>query len=46
MTKRVSVERLRDISKQRSIRRPLAMQPEIRLVENEAEAKAEWPIGK
>jgi hypothetical protein len=46
MTKRVSVDRLRDISKQRSIRRPLSMQPEIRLVDDEVEAKPEWPIGK
>jgi hypothetical protein len=44
--KRPSVERLRDISKQRSIRRPLLGEPEIRLVESERDplGKVEWPI--
>ena len=46
MTRRVSVERLRDISKQRSIRRPLLVQPELRLVEDEPMPPVEWPIGK
>jgi hypothetical protein len=46
MSKRVSVDRLRDISKQRSIRRPLAIQPEIGPVEEGAAPKLEWPIGK
>jgi hypothetical protein len=46
MKKRVCVERLRDISKQRSIRRPLLAEPEIRRVESEGDplAKVEWPI--
>jgi hypothetical protein len=45
MTKRVSVDRLRDISKQRSIRRPLL---ELRLTEARGDPlpNEEWPIGK
>ena len=46
MTKRVSVDRLRDISKQRSIRRPLLGKPEPRLVEDQPKFPVEWPIGK
>jgi hypothetical protein len=48
MTKRASVHRLRDISKQRSIRRPLLAQPELGLTEAQDDPlpNEEWPIGK
>jgi hypothetical protein len=45
MTKRVSLDRLRDISKQRSIRRPVHVK--IDRMEDRDElptAKVEWPI--
>jgi hypothetical protein len=47
MSKRVSLDRLRDISKQRSIRKPLAGAPQWHLAENQEEAsveKVEWPL--
>jgi hypothetical protein len=48
VSKRASLDRLRDISKQRSIRRPLQVEPQIRLVEREeyelVPPKIEWPI--
>jgi len=52
VTKYGSLNRLRDISKQRSIRRPLLVQPDLRLVEDDEPKDnqpkprdEEWPIG-
>nr|NUR36851.1 hypothetical protein [Sphingomonas sp.] len=47
MTKRASLDRLSDISKQRSIRRPILVPLPIEGVEDRPEArktKVEWPI--
>jgi hypothetical protein len=47
MSKRVSLDRLRDISKQRWIRKPLAGAPQWHLPENQEEPsleRAEWPL--
>lgn len=47
MTKRVSLDRLRDISKQRSIRRPQSIRLDRRRTDNQSEvelATIEWPV--
>jgi hypothetical protein len=50
MTKPASLDRLRDISKQRSIRKPLAVDEEADLSSEQARAGSfvtvEWPIGR
>jgi hypothetical protein len=50
MTKPASLDRLRDISKQRSIRKPLAVEEEADVSSERARAGAfvtvEWPIGR
>jgi hypothetical protein len=47
MTKRSSLDRLKDISKQRSIRRPILVPLPIEGVEDQADlprTKVEWPV--
>ena len=45
MTKRASLHRLRDISKQRSIRRLPAARPDVRDGESDIqEVTTEWPV--
>ena len=47
MTKRSSLDRLRDISKQRSIRRPILVPLPIEGVDDSLDApktKVEWPV--
>lgn len=47
MTKRMSLDRLKDISKQRSIRRPILVPLPIEGVEDKPDAartKVEWPV--
>jgi hypothetical protein len=47
MTKRTALERLKDISKQRSIRRPILVPLPIEGVEDRPDAprtKVEWPV--
>jgi hypothetical protein len=47
MTKQVSLDRLRDISKQRAIRRPILVPLPIEGIEDRGEArktKIEWPV--
>lgn len=47
MTKRTSLDRLKDISKQRSIRRPILIPLPIEGVEDRPDAprtKVEWPV--
>jgi hypothetical protein len=48
MTKRVPLDRLRDVSKQRSIRRPGWSQMPNERIEEEAEVavRLEWPISR
>jgi len=48
MTKRIPLDRLRDVSKQRSIRRPGWSHAPVERIADEREAalKVEWPISR